>query len=76
VCEYINGPIVSIYTIHSAKIGFVLSLFAIGIIDVYILQSYSTELAVTVGTALISASVYEYRRKQSDIRTAYSYENQ
>ena len=66
----------SIYTIHSAKIGFVLALFAIGIIGVYIWQSYSTEFAVAVGAALLAASVYEYRRKQSDIRTAYSYENQ
>ena len=76
MCEYTNGVIMSIYTIRSAKIGFMLSFFIIGIISVYIWQSYSIEFAVTVGMALLSVSVYEYRRKQSDIRTAYSYENQ
>jgi heme exporter protein D len=62
-------------TVRLAKFSFVLSLFIIGIISMYIWQNYSIGITIAVGMALVFASVYEHKRKVSDIRTAYSYEN-
>ena len=66
----------NVFSIQSAKIGLMFSLFAIGATTVYISRMYSIQLTVVIGLALFLASVYEYRRKLADIRIGFKYENQ